>query len=75
MENNQIVSDDTEVAKIFNNSFVNVAKEIGQDYIFDRENHPSIKKNGPLEKSNQIFEKILADQLSEHFDGIFNNFQ
>ena len=167
-ENQITLSDNNEVADIFNDFYVNVAKDIGKDFAFDENNHPSIenileqnisqdcfnfshveqstvsnilnkfnakkatgidkisvkllklgsqslvpfythfinksidtgifpdrlkqaqvtpvyKKNDPLEKSNyrpvsilpapsKIFEKVLANQLTLHFDKIFNNF-
>ena len=53
-ENEKIVSDQREVCNIFNNYFVNVAKDIGNDtsqYNQDFSNHPSIEKileNNPL---------------------------
>ena len=43
-ENNKIVTNEKEVADISNDFFVNVTKDIGQNYTFDRENHPSINK-------------------------------
>ena len=43
-EDNQIVKDEKEAVDIFNDFFVNVAKDIGQNYSFDRGNHPSINK-------------------------------
>ena len=54
-ENEKIVSDQREVCNIFNNYFVNVAKDIGNDtsqYNQDFSSHPSIEKileNNPLE--------------------------
>ena len=43
-EGENIVSDNQEVAEVFNEFFVNVAMDIGKDYIFDEKNHPSLKK-------------------------------
>ena len=46
-EDDKIVSDQGEVCNIFNNYFVNVAKDIGNDtsqYNQDFSNHPSIEK-------------------------------
>jgi hypothetical protein len=40
------------VYEVFNEFFVNVARDIGKDYIFDEKNHPSLKK---IEEHN--FEK------------------
>ena len=36
--------DEKEAVDIFNDFFVNVAKDIGQNYSFDMGNHPSINK-------------------------------
>ena len=41
-ENNEIISTEHEVADIFNDFYINVAKDIGKDCTFDPENHPSI---------------------------------
>ena len=46
---------------------------------------PIFKKNDPMDKANygpvtllpvfsKIYEKVLADQLSEHFEGIFDKY-
>lgn len=43
-EQNNIISEDEQVANIFNELFVNVAKGIGKDYTFDLNNHPSLNK-------------------------------
>ena len=42
-ENNKIISNNEEVAKNFNNYFVNVADGIGKDYVFNPQDHPSLK--------------------------------
>ena len=61
MRNEKIVSDQKEVCNIFNNYFVNVAKDIGNDtfqYNQDFSNHPSIEKimeNNPLENPDDPF--------------------
>ena len=53
-ENDRIVSDQTEVCNIFNNYFVTVAKDIGNDSLQfkdDFSDHPSIQKireNNPV---------------------------
>ena len=57
----QIVSNQTEVCNIFNNCFVNFAKDIGNDatqYDQDFLNHPSISKkfeNAPQKFTDEIF--------------------
>ena len=40
-ENDNIVSKNEDVAEVFNQFFVNVAKDIGKDYIFNKNNHPT----------------------------------
>ena len=42
-ENDKIISNNEEVAKRFNNYFVNVADGIGKDYVFNPQDHPSLK--------------------------------
>ena len=62
-ENEKIVSGQTEVCNIFNNYFVNVAKDIGNDsdtsnYKQDFSDHPSIKKifeNNPQKEPENKF--------------------
>ena len=43
-ENQNTLSDNSKVANIFNDFYINVAKDIGKDFIFDKSNHPSIEK-------------------------------
>ena len=43
-ENQITLSDNNEVADIFKDFYVNVAKDIGKDFTFDEKNHPSIEK-------------------------------
>jgi hypothetical protein len=42
-ENNDIVNDPKKVSEIFNDFFINVAKNIGNPNTFIDENHPSIQ--------------------------------
>ena len=51
-EGENIVSDNHEAAEVFNDFFVNVARGIGKDYIFDEKNHPSLKK---IEDKNVLY--------------------
>ena len=44
VENNKIINNQTEVSEIFNNFFINVAKDIGSSNIKSDESHPSISK-------------------------------
>ena len=43
-ENDQIISKENDVAETFNDFYINVAKDIGQNYTFDKNNHPSLYK-------------------------------
>ena len=42
-DNNKIINDQLQVANNFNNCFINVAKDIGNDNNLSAEEHPSIK--------------------------------
>ena len=42
-EDNKLINNQTEVAETFNNLFINVAKDIGSQFIIIDESHPSIK--------------------------------
>ena len=42
-ENDKIISNNEEVAEFFNDYFVNVADGIGKDYVFNPQDHPSLK--------------------------------
>ena len=44
VEGNTIINNQTEVSEIFNNFFINVAKDIGSSNIKSDESHPSISK-------------------------------
>ena len=64
--NDDIINDQSEVAEIFNNYFVNVAKDIGSDSCEVNENHPSIKtirENCSVE--NTLFFKEINDDFVE----------
>ena len=41
-DNNKIINDQLQVANNFNNFFINVAKDIGNDNNLSAEEHPSI---------------------------------
>ena len=61
-EDNTAISNDTEVAETFNNYFVSVAEVNGKDYIFDPQNHPSLKKIEELNIINDPFEFKNTDE-------------
>ena len=56
------MTNEKEVADIFNDFFVNVAKDIGQNYTFDRENHPSINKILDQNFGTDVFNFRPTDQ-------------
>ena len=66
-ENGSILSDSKEVCETFNSFYVNVAKEIGKDFVFEEDTHPSIVKI--LEhKENDVtfnFEHVNTDFVSK----------
>jgi hypothetical protein len=64
------VSDNQEVAEVFNEFFVNVARDIGKDYIFDKKNHPSLKKilNFVVEKNAFEFVHTNENFVSKVID-------
>ena len=43
-EDDNICSENQEVSEIFNNFYVNVANDIGKDFLFDKNNHPSLNR-------------------------------
>jgi hypothetical protein len=54
-ENENIISENENVAEIFNNFFTNVAENIGKDYVFDPRNHPSLTEIGKLQIAQDTF--------------------
>ena len=43
-DNDKIVTKNVDVAEVFNKFFVNVAQDIGKDYTFNKNDHPSLQK-------------------------------
>jgi hypothetical protein len=43
-DNDKIVTKNVDVAEVFNKFFINVAQDIGKDYIFNKNDHPSLQK-------------------------------
>ena len=70
--NDRIVSDQTEVCNIFNNYFVNVAKDIGNDSLQfkdDFSDHPSIQKileNNPVKDPLDKFSFKPVEEMQVH---------
>ena len=50
------------MAETFNTYFVNVAEDIGKDYTFNPQNHPSLKKIEELNLQKDAFEFKLTDE-------------
>ena len=63
-EDNEAISNDSEVAETFNNYFVNVAEDIGKDYMFDPKDHPSLNKIKELNLKKDAFSFKLTDESS-----------
>jgi hypothetical protein len=57
-DNNKIINDQLQVANNFNNFFMNVAKDIGNDNNLSAEEHPSIK-TGKMELFIDLFIKFV----------------
>ena len=60
----KFVTKNVDVAEVFNNFFVNVAQDMGKDYTFNKNDHPSLQK---IEDKN--FEKKIvlnSNQLMKH---------
>ena len=43
-DNDKIRTKNVDVAEVFNTFFVNVAQDIGKDYTFNKNDHPSLQK-------------------------------
>ena len=71
-EKDQIITDEKDVANIFNDFFVNVAKDIGQNFMFDKENHLSINKILEKNFGSEVFNFRPTDQKT--ISKIINNF-
>ena len=63
-ENDKIVNDPKEVTEIFNNFFVNVAKDIGDKNIKIDKTHPSINK---IETNRTNKDKLFFKPINEDF--------
>ena len=69
-DNNKIINDQLQVANNFNNFFINVAKDIGNDNNLSVEEHPSIKiiKENKKEIPKLIFPEIENDFASKQIN-------
>ena len=61
-ENDKIISNNEEVADIFNDYFANVANGIGKDYVFNPSDHPSLKMINAKQFEKNAFESQATDQ-------------
>ena len=69
-DNNKIINNQLQVANNFNNFFINVAKDIGNDNNLSVEEHPSIKiiKENKKEIPKLIFHEIENDFVSKQIN-------
>ena len=63
-EDDKAISNDTEVAEVFNSYFVSVAEDIGKNYVFDPQSHPSLKKTEEFNIKKDSFEFKLKDEIT-----------
>ena len=61
-EYDKAISNDTEVAEVFNSYFVSVAEDIGKKYVCDPQNHPSLKKIEELNIKKASFDFKQTDE-------------
>ena len=61
-EGDTIISDNQEVSEVFNEYFVNVAKDIGKDYVFDEKNYPSLQKIEEKKFEKNAFEFVHTNE-------------
>ena len=61
-ENDKIISNNEEVADIFNDYFVNVADWIGKHYVFNHSDHPSLRMIDAKHFEKDAFEFKPTDQ-------------
>ena len=72
VEDNKIINNQTEVSEIFNNFFINVAKDSGSSNIKSDESHPSISTiiaNTP-DKEMLVFHDIKEDFIIKQINKI-----
>jgi hypothetical protein len=58
-EDDKLLNDQSEISNVFNNFFVNVAKDIGKDSTPINDCHPSICKI----KDSELFFKPVSDEF------------
>ena len=61
-ENAKIISNNEEVAEFFYNYFVNVADGVGKDYVFNLQDHPSLKMIDEKQFQKDSFEFKSTNQ-------------
>ena len=60
----KFVTKNVDVAEVFNNFFVNVAQDIGKDYIFNKNDHPSLQT---IEDKNFVKNSFEFKSTNETF--------
>ena len=60
----KFVTKNVDVAEVFNNFFVNVAQDIGKDYTFNKNDHPSFQK---IEDKNCVKNSFEFKSTNETF--------
>ena len=63
-DNDKIVTKNVDVAEVFNKFFVNVAQDIGKDYTFNKNDHPSLQK---IEDKNFVKNSFEFKSTNETF--------
>ena len=59
----KIVTKNVDVAEVFNKVFVNVVQDIGKDYAFNKNDHPSLQK---FEDKKFVKNSLNSNQLMKH---------
>ena len=62
--NDKIVTKNVDVAEVFSKFFVNVAQDIGKDYTFNKNDHPSLQK---FEDKNFVINSFEFKSTNETF--------
>ena len=70
MKMTRLFQKNEEVAEIFNNYFVKVADGIGKDYVFNPQDHPSLKmiNEKQFQKDSFEFKPINQENVTQNID-------
>lgn len=72
-ENDKLLTNQNEISNVFNNFFINVAKDIGNDSIPIDENHPSVQKVKEISQADSddlVFKPITEDFVEKQINKI-----